>query len=70
MSRRRARMTIRWARYFNHYHHIPYVAVGGTAAYRVVWNAGLGWGPFRAIRRQAKQRFVATEASPSEADRA
>lgn len=58
-------MTVRWARYFNRYGHVSGAVVGGLAAYRVVWDAGLREGPFRSIRRQAKHRLVVTNAKSS-----
>lgn len=48
---------IRWARYFNHYGHIPDVLIGGSSANRAVitaWARGYG---FLHVRRQAKHRF-------------
>lgn len=61
MSRRRkTRQSVRWARYFNHYGHIPGVLVGGKAAWRVVWTSRYRSREFVHVRRQAKHRFGAT----------
>jgi hypothetical protein len=53
---RQQRRAIRWARYVNHYGHIPSVIVGGWAADRAIWD-GLSYGRWRQVRRQAKHRF-------------
>lgn len=56
---RKFRRTVRWARYVNHYGHIPSVIVGGWAAGRVIWD-GVSGRRWRHIRRQAKHRFGET----------
>lgn len=52
------RRIIRWARYFNHYDHVPDVAIGGTAAVRIIWRGlfGAKQDYFLHVRRQAKHR--------------
>lgn len=54
--RRQVRRTVRWARYVNHYGHIPSVIVGGWGAGRAIWD-GLSGTKWRHVRRQAKHRF-------------
>lgn len=58
-ARRKLRKTVRWARYVNHYWHIPGATVGGWAAYRVICE-GLEGRRWRHVRRQAKHRFGET----------
>lgn len=54
----RRRKAVRWARYFNHYGHIPNVYLGGWAAHRVISSAMLhSQYSFIYVRRQAKHRF-------------
>lgn len=58
MSRRRkVRRTVRWARYVNHYSHIPGVLAGGNALYWTVPSRTPAW---VRVRSQAKCRYGAT----------
>jgi len=52
-KQRRAR---RWARYVNHYGHIPMVTIGGWGAISAM-NYGRIRGEYYHVRRQAKRRF-------------
>lgn len=56
MSRRRRKTAVRWARYFNHYAHIPYSVVGGWGALRAL-NTALRDEAFRHVRRQQKHHY-------------
>lgn len=52
---RKRRRTIRWARYFNHYGHMPSVLLGGDGAVNAMtFVSGRHWSY---IRHQAKHRF-------------
>ncbi len=53
---------VRWARYLNRYAHIPFVIIGGHSAIGAIMPNLTRRGPYRYIRRQAKQRFVAANA--------
>lgn len=65
MSRHRQnRRAVRWARYFNHYGHIPEVFLGGWSANRVIWSSMRQRRyAFLYVRRQAKHRFGEGRAS-------
>ncbi len=53
---RKRRSTARWARYFNHYGHIPMVVIGGWAAVRAM-NHSKVHGQWARIRHQRKLPF-------------
>ncbi len=50
------RSAARWARYVNHYGHIPGVGIGGWAAVRVMSRERF-WGTYFRIRRQQPHGF-------------
>lgn len=54
---RKLRRSRQWARYVNHYGHIPSVSVSGWGAGRAIWNgvSGVRW---RHVRHQQKRRFA------------
>lgn len=49
-------MSIRWARYANHYAHIPEVFIGGLGAWRGM-NFGPSQGAYFRIRRQQSHPY-------------
>lgn len=61
MSRRTGvREALRWARYINHYGHIPQAKVGGQTAFDAIsWALSHGGSGYRIVRDQAKHRFGA-----------
>lgn len=54
---RRAHRCRRWARYVNHYAHIPDVVIGGWGAVRAM-NYGRLRGEYYRVRRQQKHPFM------------
>lgn len=58
MNARKLRRTRRWARYINHYAHIPNVIIGGDGAVLAMCAYGLRNATYYCVRRQQKHRFA------------
>lgn len=58
MNQRKLRRTRRWARYVNHYAHIPEVIIGGEGAVLAIRAYGLRTSTYFRVRQQQKHRFT------------